>query len=68
LISREDEPQRGDILVAETLYFGGLSPVGATFYYGSAGASRVRTFKEYLKILPGNEIPYEEKYLPEFYD
>jgi putative transposase len=30
---------------------------------------RVRTFKEeYLKILPGNEIPYEEKYLPEFYD
>jgi putative transposase len=30
---------------------------------------RVRTFKEeYLKILSDYEIPYEEKYLPEFYE
>jgi len=38
------------------------------YIMGQQEHHRVRTFKEeYLKILSDYEIPYEEKYLPEFY-
>jgi putative transposase len=39
------------------------------YIMGQQEHHRVRTFKEeYLKILSDYEIPYEEKYLPEFYE
>jgi putative transposase len=39
------------------------------YIMGQQEHHRVRTFKEeYLQILSDYEIPYEEKYLPEFYD
>jgi putative transposase len=39
------------------------------YIMGQEDHHRTKTFKEeYVKILSDYEIPYEEKYLPEFYD